>query len=134
MEEKGPITLLAFLYRAWCRLRTPLAQAWCRARAGFWDNAVEGSAPLRAAVARLALYELAVEEGKLVGIIYWDMAKFHDSVSMPKLLRNAQDLEFPLVEFGAQYLGILGATRVMVDGSYGDPILAQGTLTAGCGF
>ena len=82
-----------------------MAQAWCRARAGFWDNAVEGSAPLRAAVARLTLYELAVEEGKLVGNIYWD------SVSMPKLLRNARDLGFPLVEFGAQYLGILGGHK-----------------------
>ena len=55
---------------------------WDDKRAGFWDDAVKGSSPLRAAILR----SLRVEVSALLGLeavgILWDVSAFFDSISM----------------------------------------------------
>ena len=56
-EVKGerPISLLTMLDRICSRTRKQFAAEWCHAKAGFWDDAVNGSSPLQEALRRSAL-------------------------------------------------------------------------------
>ena len=47
-----PIGLTAMLYRLALRLRKALVSEWDDKHAGFWDDSVTGSSPLRAAILR----------------------------------------------------------------------------------
>ena len=61
-EADRPITLTQGLYRLWTRVRRSNVASWTRARAGFWDKAVAGSAPLRAALLRQVRLEMATTQ------------------------------------------------------------------------
>eukprot|EP00959_Pyramimonas_sp_CCMP1952_P204224 4271426-Pyramimonas_sp.AAC.1 len=47
-----PITPTPGPFRPWSILRKQPVTTWERQKAGFWDSAVKGSRPLRAAVLR----------------------------------------------------------------------------------
>ena len=64
LEGERPIGLTAMLYRLALRLRKALVSEWDDKRAGFWDDAVKGSSPLRAAILR----SLRVEVSTLLGL------------------------------------------------------------------
>ena len=59
-----PIGLTAMLYRLALRLRKALVSEWDDKHAGFYDDAVKGSSPLRAAILR----SLRVEVSTLLGL------------------------------------------------------------------
>ena len=64
-----PFGLTAMLYRLALRLRKALLSEWDDKHARFWDNAVKGSSPLRAAILR----SLRVEVFALLGLeAVWD--------------------------------------------------------------
>ena len=75
-----PIGLTAMLYRLAMRLRKTMAATWEEKFAAFWDDAIRGSSPLRAAVLR----SLRVEVSKILGFeaigILWDISAFYDSI------------------------------------------------------
>ena len=62
--------------------------------AAFWDDAIRGSSPLRAA----ALRYLRVEVSKILGFecigILWDISAFFDSIDLAILIPRALDREF----------------------------------------
>ncbi len=68
-----PIGLTAMLYRLIMRLKKMLLAEWDEKFAGFWDDAVKGSSPLRAAILR----SLRVEVAKVLGYeaigLLWDI-------------------------------------------------------------
>ena len=62
----------------------------------FWDTAVAGSSTLRAALYRVALDELAIDERKSPMTAHWDVEHFYDNISISKLLRCLTDNDMPL--------------------------------------
>ena len=86
--------LSAMLYRLALRLRKALVSEWDDKHAGFWDDAVKGSSPLRAAILR----SLRVEVSTLLGLeavgILWDISAFFDSISIAILIPLALEQGF----------------------------------------
>ena len=70
-----PITLTTAPYRLYSRIRKTFVTEWESTRAGFWDSAVKGSTPLRAALIRELYNEVPVYMGLAVAQILWDMEK-----------------------------------------------------------
>ena len=58
VQGERPIPLLTMPYRIWSRTRKHFEAEWCDTKAGFWNDAVRGSAPLQAALRRLVADEL----------------------------------------------------------------------------
>ena len=89
-----PIGLTAMLYRLALRLRKALVSEWDDKHAGFWDDAVKGSSPLRAAILR----SLRVEVSSLLGLeavgILWDVSAFFDSILLAILTPLALEQGF----------------------------------------
>ena len=54
-----PIAITAMLYRLIIKMRLPIIGDWETDNHGFWDSAIKGSSPLRAALARA----LRLEDG-----------------------------------------------------------------------
>ena len=81
-----PIGLTAMLYRLIMRLEKMLLAEWDEKFAGFWDDAVKGSSPLRAAILR----SLRVEVAKILGYeaigLLWDITAFFDEVDIALLI------------------------------------------------
>jgi hypothetical protein len=71
-----PISLTAALYRLWARIRRPRIAEWEDGFVGFWDTAVRGSSPLRAALLRELFGEICTTLGVPVANLLWDMEKF----------------------------------------------------------
>ena len=89
----APTTLI---YALWTRIRQPYIREWETEMAGFWDVALRGSSALRAVLLRRAADESAAFLDLHTCAIYWDMAKFYDSLSVPKLARAALELGYPI--------------------------------------
>ena len=66
------------LHRLAMRLRKTMVASWDNNFAGFWDDAIWGSSPLRAAILR----SLQVEASKNLGLdaigMLWDLSAFFD--------------------------------------------------------
>ena len=81
-----PIGLTAMLYRLLMRLKKAFLADWDDKFAGFWDDAVKGSSPLRAAILR----SLRVEVAKILGYeaigLLWDISAFFDEVDIALLI------------------------------------------------
>ena len=92
--DERPIGLTAMLYRLALRLRKAVVSEWDDKRAGYWDDAVKGSSPLRAAILR----SLRVEVSTLLGLeavgILWDVSAFFDSMSIAILIPLALEQGF----------------------------------------
>ena len=92
-----PITLTQGLYRLWGRVRKCRIREWSTSRAGFWDRAVAGSAPLRAAL----LCQIKLEGASALGISWaealWDLTKFYDHVGLEEVATVGLALEYPVV-------------------------------------
>ena len=89
-----PIGLTAMLYCLIMRLKKVLLADWDEKFAGFWDDAVKGSSPLRAAILR----SLRVEVAKILGFeavgLLWDISAFFDEVDIAMLIPLALDRGF----------------------------------------
>ena len=82
VEADRPIARTQGLYRLWSRVRRCEVGAWARERAGHWDRAVQGSAPLRAALLRQARLEIATSQQFNWVELLWDLTKFYDFVDL----------------------------------------------------
>ena len=83
------ITITSGLYRLWCKLRRPVVAEWEVQTAGFWDKAVAGSSALQAALQRELRHEVGNELGICTGGVYWDIAKFYDTLSPSVVMQRA---------------------------------------------
>ena len=127
-----PITLTTGLYRLYSRIRKPFVSEWESRRAGFWDSAVKGSTPLRAALIRELYNEVASYLGVTVTQILWDMEKFYDLLRPDIMAKLALKLEYPVLPL---YLGLLvhRAARVLsLKGCFSEPHLPGISILAGC--
>ncbi len=82
------------LYRLAMRLRKTMVASWDDSFAGFWDDAIRGSSPLRAAILR----SLRVEASKILGLdaigILWDLSAFFDLIDLAILIPLALEKNF----------------------------------------
>ena len=120
--EERPIGLLPMIARAWERVRRPGLADWCHECAGFWDAAVQGSSALRAAMLTMALDETASVTGTVVALVFFDVAKFYDSINLSALVYKAMDAGYPAVDLALVMQLYLAPGRVKAN---------QGFATAG---
>ncbi len=128
-----PITLTQGLYRLWTRCRRKDVAAWSAERAGHWDRAVAGSAPLRAALLRQVRLEMATAQGFSWIELLWDLTKFYAFVSLDAVARIGVQQDYPLV---CLVLGLQMAAaprRIRAEQSISDVIFPTRSLAAGCG-
>ena len=76
-KSERPIAQTNSVYRLWGSCRKGLVVSWGAAKAGhWWDKAVRGSSPLRAAMLRLIKSEVAQSIGLEQSLLLWDVSKF----------------------------------------------------------
>jgi hypothetical protein len=134
VPSERPISLTSGLYRLWCKLRKPLVEEWEGKACGFWDRAIAGSSALQAALARELRHEIAHHVGACTGGVYFDMAKFYDSLQVDIVLEKAASLGFPPLVL---YLALMVhmAPRILRAGQeYSDPVYPASSILAGCGM
>lgn len=90
------IGILAMLQRVWSKCREPVAKEWSFAINPFWDAAVAGNSPLREALERALCDEVVAHIGGHSISGYLDVKQFYDNISIPKSIRAATRLGFPV--------------------------------------
>jgi hypothetical protein len=128
------ITLTAGIYRLWCKLRRPQVLEWETGAAGFWDKAVAGSSALQAALQRELRHEVASELGACTGGVYWDMAKFYDTLRPDIVMERAIAMGFPLRTLVLGMMVHQAARALRAGEAYSEPILPAQSILAGCGL
>ena len=128
-----PIGLNAMCHRLAVRLRKVMVASWDQKFCGFWDDAIRGSSPLKAAILRA----LRVEVSKLLGMdaigLLWDLAAFFDSIDIAPLIPMALEQEYcPWIL--AMALKVHMGCRAFKEGKFVSSwIESSGTsLVAGC--
>ena len=134
LQDERPITLFAMIYRLWGRIRKTHAPAWCASKAGFWDKAVAGSAPLQAALLRMVRRETAAALGKASCEVHWDVQTFYESIDIGKLLRLSAKLQYPLVELVLSTTAYVGVRTIQVQNAFSRGAAGHAGLGAGCPF
>ena len=128
-----PIGLTSPLYRVWSAMRKCMTSAWEIAHQGFWDTAIKGSSPLRAAILRELQAELCNWHGVSHSQVLWDMEKFFDSISQMALVKSALALGYPALNL---YMGLMvhrGDRYLTFAGCVSKPIPIKGkSILAGC--
>eukprot|EP00959_Pyramimonas_sp_CCMP1952_P036781 769510-Pyramimonas_sp.AAC.1 len=113
-------------------MRKQAIVTWERSKAGFWDSAVKGSSPLRAAVLR----QLKAETCGLLNIswvqLLWDAEKFYDLIQGEQLAVLAGNLEYPLVPFYLAMLQHMADRWLAVGTMLSDSIQVNHSIIAGC--
>ena len=110
-----------------------LLAEWDDTFAGFWDDAVKGSSPLRAAILR----SLRVEVAKILGYeaigLLWDMSAFFDEVDIALLIPLALSGGFCPWMLGLAVKVHMGP-RAFKEGKYISPWLESSgcSILAGC--
>ena len=105
---------------------------WEASESGFWDDAVRKSSALRAALTRALLDETACDLGFDCSTLFVDMDKFYDHVDLTRLIGKARELGYPLVCLALGMLVHTAERVVKVVGAFGDPLLPDGGVVAGC--
>ena len=129
-----PIALTGGLYRLWSMIRKPTLTAWEEnlALEAFWDTAVRGSTPLRAALRGELNNEVAVTLGLQAVEILFDATKFYDHLHPEDICRLALEHGYP---GPLLYLGLLvhGSARTIL-GPEGtsQPLCPGRSIVAGC--
>ncbi len=133
VEADRPITLTQGLYRLWSRLRRKDVAAWTRQRAGHWDRAVAGSAPLREALLRQAKLELAtVQQFSWVEVL-WDLTKFYDFVDLRVVADVGLAQDYPIVCLALGLQMAAAPRRLRADQCVSGCMVPTRSLIAGCG-
>jgi hypothetical protein len=132
--SERPITLTSGLYRLWCKLRRPEVLEWETGAAGFWDKAVAGSSALQAALHRKLRHEVASELGACTGGVYWDMAKFYDTLKPDIVMERAMAMGFPLRTLVLRMMVHQAARSLRAGDSFSQLILPAKSILAGCGL
>ncbi len=82
-----PVALMSLVYVLWTRIRSEEFKEWDEARLKHWDDAVQGSSALKAALRRRMLDEVEVELEGWTASVYWDLEKFFDSIRPGRLIK-----------------------------------------------
>ena len=128
-----PIGLTAMLYRLLMKLKKSMLADWDEKLSGFWDDAVKGSSPLRAAILR----SLRVEVAKILGYeavgLLWDISSFFDEVDISLLLPLALSRGFCPWTLGLAVKVHLGP-RAFKEGKYVSSWMESSgrSILAGC--
>ena len=128
-----PIGLTAMLYRLIMRLKKMLLAEWDEKFAGFWDDAVKGSSPLRAAILRSLRVEVAKNLGyEAIGLL-WDISAFFDEVDIALLIPLALSRGFCPWTLGLAVKVHMGP-RAFKEGKYISPWMESSgcSILAGC--
>ena len=97
------------------------------------DSALPGRSPHDETAWRQLLMELACLQGKSVGQMLWDVAKFFDSLDVPILIERAEGLGFPLDQLTLAMQMHRAPRALRAAGTYGPVIEATGvSILAGC--
>ena len=91
-----PITITSSVFSLVMDVLGIQMNEWQEAQVAFWDDAVNGSSALRAALNRRMMDELEAGETAHTISGYCDLEKFYDSISIPKLVYHAQAADFPM--------------------------------------
>ena len=129
-----PVCLSSLIYVLWSRARASEFHDWDTARAQFWDDAIQGSSALKAALCRRLLDECCVAEGGKVAAIYWDIEKFFDSINPRRLMElcEQQGMNLKILAMAAQ---VHLAPRVLKSfGFMSVPTGVSRGILAGCRF
>ena len=128
-----PIGLTSMLYRLVMKMEKEFLSEWDDKFAGFWDDAVKGSSPLRAAILRSVRVEVAKTLGfEAIGIL-WDISAFFDSIDIAMLIPLALEWEFCPWLLGLAVKVHMGP-RAFKEGKYISPWVESSGLSilAGC--
>jgi hypothetical protein len=89
-----PIALTDLMYKIYMKVRAPVIDGWTEEVQGPWDDAVRGSSAGSAARRRRLADEVDTALNRFVVSIYFDLAKFYDSIRIPELVDNLLELKF----------------------------------------
>ena len=125
------IGLMAMLSRIWSKSRDSFMGTFNFESAPFWDTAIKGSSPLRAAMRRLLLDELAAVEGLESITNMVDLQKFYDSIPHAPLVRAALKRGFPALVLLLEALQFSAVRFFRKGEAVSLGVLAQRSVVAG---
>ncbi len=130
--DDRPTAVTALLYAVYSAFRTCYTIEWDIGHAAFWDSAIKGSSPLRAAILRRLTAELAMDAHQDMVETYLDIKKFYDMIDVVILIDQAMELDFkPIVMYMS--LQVHMAPRVLrAHGVYGQVISISNSILQGC--
>ncbi len=79
--DDRPVSVTALIYAVYAAVRKCHTTKWDRSHAAFWDSAIKGSSPLRAAILRRLTAEMAVDAGDEIIETYLDIKNFMISLT-----------------------------------------------------
>jgi hypothetical protein len=107
---------------------------WESGAAGFWDKAVAGSSALQAELLRELRHEVATELGACTGGVYWDMAKFYDTLRPEIVMEKAIVLGIPLRTLVLGMMVHQAAMSLKAGVAFSEAIPPAKSILAGCGL
>ena len=93
-NDERPVTVTALFYAIYTKVRKCFTTEWDEEHKEFWDSAIKGSSPLRAAIRRRFMAEISSALGRHVIDTYLDLRKFYDLVDAAFLLPEALRLGY----------------------------------------
>jgi len=126
------VGLMCQMYRLMGRSTRDCILSWRKERAGFWDNAVQGSSSLKAALLRVVKAEVRAAKGLFTGAFFSDFQSFYDNMDWVDIIDWAQEMQYPL---GPLALGVqlhVAPRMVRVNGAVSDVIIPANGALAGC--
>ncbi len=130
--DDRPTAVAALLYAVYSTIRKCHTTDWDLKHAAFWDSAIKGSSPLRAAILRRLTAELTLDEQEDMVETYLDIKKFYDMIDVIILIDQAIELGVnPIVMYMS--LQVHMAPRVLrAHGVYGQVINISNSILQGC--
>jgi hypothetical protein len=97
-----------------------------------WDAAGRGNSAVRAALTKLLLDELSHHEGGSRCTLAWDLGKFYDSISIPKLAEAGIAYHYPGVQLLLGVRCYTGPRMLVWLGAVNQWIIPDTSIAAGC--
>ena len=129
-----PVAMTALLCRLIIKMRRPIIGDWETQNHGFWDDAIKGSSPLRAALARALRLEAGVAMRFVAAGGLWDVAAFFDSIRWDEPVTFALEKHFP-PQVLQLAINVHSSVRAFREGPYVSAWVQPSGLSilAGCG-
>ena len=122
----------ALFYAIYTTVRKCFTTEWDEEHKEFWDSAIKGSSPLRAAIRRRFMAEISSTLGRHVIDTYLDLRKFYDLVDAAFLLPEALRLGYdPVVLLMAMQVHLAPRT-LRCHGAYSQIITVSNSIIQGC--
>ncbi len=129
---RRPIGLLPAIYRLWAKVRQPHVRRW----EADWDRkymaAARGKSTADVAWLRALRAEYASSTGATAASILWDLKKCFEHGRHSLLAHEARELQFPLAVARLAVSMYSAPRRLMLDGSFAEPVIPSRGFIAGC--